>query len=113
MLDTTTISYDKSSIQSDISETITALLQNLPNVSVLEDGALDCSAYIPALEPWGLGKVPGFRTLPPDENGTYVEDTTWRDDPDPQKGWFAWRDKVSETKIIIHRAMRDRPELRA
>lgn len=113
MLDTTTISYDKSSIQSDISETITALLQNLPNVSVLEDGALDCSAYIPALEPWGLGKVPGFRTLPPDENGTYVEDTTWRDDPDPQKGWFAWRDEVSKTKIIIHRAMRDRPELRA
>lgn len=104
----TTSSFDQSSVRSDITGTITSLLKNLPNVSVLADGVLDCSAHIPALEPWGLAKVPGFRTLPRSRYSDLppVEDPEWRDD------WFDWRDRATEAKVIIQTAMRDRPELR-
>jgi hypothetical protein len=104
----TMISSDPSSIRSDITATITSLLPNLPNANVRPDGVVDCSAYIESLEPWGLAYVPGFRTLPRNRysDDPIVEDPTWRAD------WFEWRDKAAEVRILVQRAMRDRPELR-
>lgn len=99
---TITPSFDLSSIQSDISATITLLLKNLPNAVEHANGVLDCSAWIPALEPWGIANVPGFRTLPHSSE----EDEAWRDD------YWAWRDKAMDARATIQEAMRDHPELR-
>lgn len=62
----------------------------------------DCSAFIPALDPYGLGLVPGYRTqivVDPDGGQREIEDDAWR------KDWFAWRDRVHDLRLDIHYAM--------
>ena len=68
------------------------VLENLDTSS----GEIDLSAFIPGLEPYGLGRVPGYRTrLVPGDAGTLVpvEDPAWREE------WFAWRDAVNALRL--------------
>ena len=68
---------------------------------------------IPGFAPWGLDLVPDYRV----DSLTGAEDETWRHDPDPTKGWFAWRDAVKAVVVEIQerceRDMRYREEILA
>src|SRR5215217_3397507 len=75
-------------------------------------------AYIPALKPYGLDRVPGFRLLPgkkmppkwrptPGERNPY-EDTRWRGE---HKDWT--RALVDEVRPYIHRRGNASPEVAA